>query len=270
MVFVRPLLLVTIGAYLVLPLLSVVLYSLATRWTAHVLPDGYTLEHWLQAATDARVLAAFGRSIALASVVVVLDIALVLPAAYWARVHNKRIRTAIELCAVIPFALPYVVIAFGVLQLTGQLLPWAQNTAWLLALAHAAVAFPFLYWALDGALAAADVERLSQAAETCGASPLQTLRHVVIPNVTSGLITGSMLVFATSFNEFALAQILVGAAFETVPLWSNEALGKTFGRFNELAVVTTLTFSVLFVLSGASVWWNRAQTIRLLPGARVT
>jgi putative spermidine/putrescine transport system permease protein len=258
----------TIALYLVLPMLAVVLYSLATRWTAHILPDGYTLDHWITAITDARVQAAFARSISLATAVVAIDVAVVLPATYWARVRNPRIRTLVEVAAVVPFALPYVVIAFGILRLTGEIAPFAQNTGWLLALAHAAVAFPFLYWALDGAMAAANVEQLSEAAETCGARPWQIIWRVVVPNVKSGLLTGGILVFATSFNEFALAQILAGAAFETVPLWTNEALGKTIGKFNELAVVTAVTFALLFGLSAAVVYWNRAQTLRLLPGAR--
>jgi putative spermidine/putrescine transport system permease protein len=257
-----------IGVYLVLPMIAVLLYSLATRWTAHILPDGYTIDHWITAFTDARVQAAFARSILLAAAVVAIDVLIVLPATYWARVRNPRIRTVVELAAVVPFALPYVVIAFGILRLTGEVVPFVQNTAWLLALAHAAVAFPFLYWALDGAMAAADIERLSEAAETCGARPWQIVWRVVVPNVKSGLLTGGILVFATSFNEFALAQILAGAAFETLPLWTNEALGKTIGKFNELAVVTAVTFGLLFALSAAVVYWNRAQTLRLVPGAR--
>ena len=34
--------------YLALPVVAVALYSVATRWTDHVLPDGFTLEHWLR------------------------------------------------------------------------------------------------------------------------------------------------------------------------------------------------------------------------------
>jgi len=40
----------------------------------------------------------------------------------------------------------------------------------------------------------------------------------------------------------------------------------TAGSYNRLAVVTLLTFAVLFVLSAVVVYWNRGQTVRLLPG----
>nr|MBA3779377.1 ABC transporter permease subunit [Chloroflexota bacterium] len=257
-----------LAIYLLLPLLSLLLYSLATVWRANILPDGYTASHWLEAFSSPRVVGAFLRSTIVATVVVLLDIALVVPAAYWARVRNPRVRTIVELSAAIPFALPYVVIAFGILRLVGSTTAtaWLLGSPWLLILGHAAICFPFLYWAVDGAMSAAGIERLSEAAEACGARPGQIVRRVVLPNITPGLVAGGILVFATSFGEFALAQVLSGAAFETVPLWQVDALDQTEGKFNQLAVVTFVTFGLLFALSAAVVFWNRGQTIRLLPG----
>jgi hypothetical protein len=57
---------------------------------------------------------------------------------------------------------------------------------------------------------------------------------------------------------------------DTVPLWSAEMIrsySDTAGSYNRLAVVTLLTFAVLFVLSAVVVYWNRGQTVRLMPGA---
>ena len=50
-----------VALYLLLPLLAILLYSLATSWTAHALPDGYTLDHWRAGLVDARLLRALGR-----------------------------------------------------------------------------------------------------------------------------------------------------------------------------------------------------------------
>lgn len=254
--------------YLLLPMLAVFLYSVATVWRSQLLPDGYTLEHWISGLGDERLVFALLRSLGLATAVTVLDIVVVVPAIYWARVRNPRIRTLTEVAAVIPFALPFVVIAFGIDRLAGDFAPWLQSTPWILWLGHSAIAFPFLYWAVDGAMAAAGIERLSEAAETCGARPRQIIREVVIPNITPGLVAGGILVWATSFGDFALAQILTGPNFETVPIWQADALLQTTGQANELAVITFVTFFILFALSAAIVYWNRGQVLRLLPGAR--
>ena len=264
------LLFVGLFVYFLLPMVAVILYSLATRWTAHILPDGYTLDWWSRVFSDPTVVGAFATTLVLATLTAILDIALVVPAAYWARVRNPRIRPVIELAAAIPFALPYLVIGFALLQFAGVVAPGLQGTFPLLVLGHAAIAFPFLYWAVDGAMAAAGIERLSEAGETCGASPFQIVRRVVLPNIMPGVVSGALLAFATSFGEFAMVQTVARGVY-TIPIWSAEAIrsysGET-GSFNRLAVVTTISFMVLFVLSAIVVYWNRGQTVQLLPGAR--
>jgi putative spermidine/putrescine transport system permease protein len=257
-----------IALYIAIPMVAVLLYSLSTRWTSHILPDGYTLAHWRNALGERRMQEAIFRTTWMALAVLAFDVAVVVPAVYWQRVRNPRIRVFAELSAAIPFVLPFVVIAFGILRLAGRYTPTLLGTPWIILLGHAAIAFPFLYWAIDGAMAAANIVRLNEAAQVCGATPLQTLRHVVFPNIGTGLATGGMLVFATSFGEFALVQLLAGARFENVSLYSLELLQRTTSDVNKLAVLTVITFVVLFAVSVGVVFMNRGQATRLLPGAR--
>lgn len=256
-----------VAVYLLLPVLAVFLYSVATVWRSEILPDGYTLDHYATVFGDPRIQGAFLRSMVLASLVTAVDILLVVPAAYWARVRNRRIRPLVEIGAAIPFALPYVVIAFGINRLVGETVPSLQHTFGVLLVGQAAIAFPFFYWAVDASMASAGIERLSEAAETCGARPHQAIVRVILPAIRTGVLTGGILVFATSFGEFALAQVLVGSGFETLPLWQADALLQTTGRFNELAVTTVLSFVLLFLLAALLVVWGRGQTVRLVPGA---
>ncbi|MEA2622221.1 MAG: putative spermidine/putrescine transport system permease protein [Chloroflexota bacterium] len=238
-------------AYLCIPILAVVLYSFATRWSAHVLPDGYTLDWWTTAFADERIGSAFVTSLVLGALTAAIDIVVVVPAVYWARVRNPRIRPVLDLSAAIPFALPFLVIAFALLQFTGIVAPGLQGTFPLLVLGSAAVCFPFVYWAVDGAMAAVSIERIAEAAETCGASPLQIMRRVVLPNIRPGLATGGLLCFATALGEFAIVQILASSV-RTVPIWSAEAIRDTTrraGGLNELAVATTVMFALLLGVS---------------------
>jgi putative spermidine/putrescine transport system permease protein len=259
-----------IALYIAIPMVAVILYSLSTRWTSHILPDGYTLAHWRDALGEDRLRQAVFRTSWMALAVLALDVAVVVPAVYWQRVRNPRIRTLTELSAAIPFVLPFVVIAFGILKLMGMNETTARllGTPWIIWLGHAAIAFPFLYWAVDGAMSAANVVGLNEAAQICGAMPLQTLRYVVLPNIGAGLAAGGMLVFATSFGEFAVVQILTGARFENVSLYSLDLLAQTTSHAEKLAVLTIITFVVLFSVSVGVVYANRGQIGRLLPGAR--
>jgi putative spermidine/putrescine transport system permease protein len=256
--------------YILIPMVAVLLYSFSARWTSHMFPDAYTLQHWRDALTEERMQQAVWRTTWMAFAVLLLDVALVVPAVYWQRVRNPRIRIAMEVSAAIPFVLPFVVIAFGILKLVGRTYPQLIGTPLIIWLGHTAIAFPFLYWAVDGAMAAANVGRLNEAAQTCGAGPFQILRHVVLPNITGGLAAGGMLVFATSFGEFALVQILAGANFENVSLYSFSLLTQTKSESEKLAVLTIITFVVLFAVSVGVVYVNRGQMAnRVLPGARL-
>lgn len=265
---VKTLLFGGIALYLAIPMLAVLLYSFSGRWTSHMLPDYYTLDHWRGALTDERLLMSLWRSVWMGVAVLILDIVIVVPAVYWQRVRNPRIRTFTELSAAIPFVLPFVVIAFGILKLMSETAPRLLGTPWIIWLGHAAIAFPFLYWAVDGAMSAANIAGLNEAAQICGATPVQTLRYVVLPNIGAGLAAGGMLVFATSFGEFALVQILAGARFENVSLYSLDLLAQTTSQAEKLAVLTIITFVVLFAISVGVVYANRGQIGRLLPGSR--
>lgn len=254
--------------YLAVPIVAALLYSFSGRWTSNMFPDYYTLNHWQSAFSDQRLLMSLWRSIWMAFAVLILDLLIVVPAVYWQRVRNPEIRRYTELSAAIPFVLPFVVIAFGILRVTGAFAPQLLGTPWIVWLGHAAIAFPFLYWAVDGTMAAANVVRLNEAAQVCGASPLQILRYVVVPNISPGLAAGGMLVFATSFGEFAIVQLLAGARFENVSLYSLDLLAQTTSQVEKLAVLTIITFVILFAISVGVVYANRGQLGRLLPGAR--
>jgi len=250
-------------AYIFIPFVAVFLYAFATRWTSNVLPDGYTWDHWVAGFTDQRFANVLLRTFLLAVAAAAVDIILVVPAVYWQRVRNPRIRPVLELLAAIPFSIPLVVIAFGLLDLSARFAPHLQGTLWLLLPAHAAVAFSFVYWSVDGAVAAADIVTLNEAARSCGANFAQILWRVVLPNIGPGIASGAILAFGVSFNELALVQLLTGSRFETVTLYTLNLLRSTDADFNILAVMTGITFLITLILSVAVVYLNGGRAAQL-------
>jgi ABC-type spermidine/putrescine transport system permease subunit II len=251
--------------YLCLPIIAVALYSVASRWTANVVPEGFTLDHWIEAFSSVRILNAFATSLSLGAWTTLLVLVLTVPAVYWARTRNPRIRPVLESVAVIPFALPFVVIGFAILHFSGEFAPRLQGTYPLLVLAYVAVSFPFAYWAIDSAMVAADVRRLTEVAAACGASQWQTIRRVVLPNIRAGITTAAMLVFALAIGEFALVRVLA-SSIVTVPMWSAQAMNASAGSLAPLSVVTTVVFALLFVLSVGVAYLNRGSLTQALPG----
>jgi putative spermidine/putrescine transport system permease protein len=180
-------------------------------------------------------------------------------------VRNPRLRPILQLAAAIPFALPFVVIGFALLSFAGMVMPQLQGTMALVVLADVAVSFSFVYWVLDGAMTAADVRRLSDAASACGASTVQTLFRVVLPNIRSGLVTAAILAFALAIGEFALVKVLAGS-LNTIPLWTARAMEASGGGLAPAAVVTTIVFVMLFALSAITAYVNRGRSSGEISG----
>ncbi|WP_199254462.1 ABC transporter permease [Mycolicibacterium mengxianglii] len=256
------------GVFLALPVVATMLYSVATVWRGRALPDGFTLSWWVHTFSEPRVVSALLRSTWLATLTVLIVAAVVLPALYWGYIRNPRIRVVMQLCALLPFALPFVVLAYGIKRLAGATeftQPW-ESSALLVVLGHVALAFPFFLWPVDGAMSAAGVRQLSEAAETSGASPLTTLLRVVIPNIRTGILTGAILTFATSFGEYSIARVITGSSFETLPVWQVAALQDNRGNPNGVAVMAMFTFLLMFIISVLIARTGKGEPLRLLPG----
>ena len=66
-------------AILVLPLVGTFVYSIASSWSATILPAGFTLKWYVQLWSDPRFLAAFGQSLLVCVGALVLSVVLILP-----------------------------------------------------------------------------------------------------------------------------------------------------------------------------------------------
>jgi putative spermidine/putrescine transport system permease protein len=74
-----------------------------------------------------------------------------------------------------------------------------------------------MIWAVSSSAAGLDPD-LELAAQSCGAGPVQTFFYVTLPSVMPGIITGSLLMFILSLNEFLVSLLLVDARIVTLPV----------------------------------------------------
>ncbi|MGO3147818.1 MAG: ABC transporter permease [Leucobacter sp.] len=242
--------LVLLFVYLGLPLLALLLFSFSRQWGSTVLPSAYTLEHWGTVLQNQDVLLATGRSLFVTAMVCIINWIIVIPAAYIAVVVSPKLRSLFHGLAIAPFALPWIVIAAGMQLTVGEFAPQLFATVGLLIVTICAVTFPYLYWAVESSLMTNNVKQLSEAAQLSGAGWWQTMTQVVVPAARKGIMSGTLLVASSAFGEFAITQIIIGGAYETLPLWTLRMFqGRTPGAGTELAAVSFAIFLVLFAIS---------------------
>lgn len=118
-----------------------------------------------------------------------------------------------------------------------------------LIIAHTAITIPFVVVTVTASLANVN-SSLIRAAESLGASPLQTFWRVTFPLIRPGIATGALFTFLTSFDELIIALFLSGSNVRTLPvrMWD----GIRFEVEPTLAAVATLLILVsLAVLATA-------------------
>ena len=189
------------------------------------------------------------RSTVLSLATVALALLITVPALVVVTLRLPRLRTLVEALALLPFVIPGVILALGLHGLYGAPPFVLTGSPVVLVVAYVITALPLMVRSVDNALTAIDARGLCEAAESLGAGFTTTLWRVLLPNLRSGLVAGSLLTFATAFGEFTLANLLVGAAWKTFPVFMRELPDG-----HEQSAVAVISFALTFIISGAVLW----------------
>lgn len=141
-----------------------------------------------------------------------LGLLLGLPAAYAiARYQQQGIAVAILLARIVPgitFLLPLLIL-FRQLRMV--------DTFASLILTHMLVGLPFIVWVMVPFFEAIPRE-LEEAATVDGASILGSYTRVILPISGPGIVTGAILAFAFSWNNFMFSVVLATNRTKTAPV----------------------------------------------------
>ncbi|MBU1284579.1 MULTISPECIES: ABC transporter permease [unclassified Pseudomonas] len=234
----------TLMLILLMPLLGTLIYSLATSWSATILPSGLTFKWYVALWTDARFLSAFGRSLLVCFAALALSLVLILPLLFVVSYHFPKLDAVMNVLILLPFAIPPVVSSVGLMQLfAGGPLP-ILGTPWILIGCYFTIALPFMYRAISNNLQAINLRDLMDAAHLLGASTWRAAFMVVLPNLRKGLMVSIFLSFSFLFGEFVFANLLVGSRFETLQVYLYNMRNDS-GHFTSALVISYFMFVLL-------------------------
>jgi molybdate transport system permease protein len=257
----RPSPLIVVTACIALAFLVLPLVALAIRAPWADLPRLLTSEPVAQA---------LGLSLLTGLISTAACLVLGIPLAVLLSSSSGAARRLLRAAITVPLVLPPVVggiallLLLGRRGLIGQVLAEAglgiPFTTGAVVIAQTFVAMPFLVFAVEGALGAAD-RRTEAAAATLGASRWQVFRLVTVPLVAPGIAAGAVLCFTRALGEFGATITFAGSlpgVTRTLPIASYLALQSD----PEAAIALALLLLVvsLAVLLGLRDRW--------LPGVR--
>ena len=193
------------------PHLGLLLLSFGTVWSFAVLPDGYTFAHYVTVASEASQY--ITNTLLYAGLAALFDVILGTAIAYIVYRTNLTGRRWLDYGATLALAVPGVVLGIGYLRTFYSVdVPFANQplaTWWVIIVI--ALTVRRLPYALRSCVAAIQqvAVMLEESAENLGATKGRTVRRIVVPLMSGGILAGFVISFATASVELSATIMLV-------------------------------------------------------------
>lgn len=241
--------------FLHLPIAVVALYAFGTESNAFSFPPkGFTLRWFAEAAKRDDIVNAIVLSVQVAAVATLGALVLGTLAALAVARRTFRGKDAITLLFIVPIALPGIItgIALHSVFRLGEITPGF----WTIAIGHTTFCVVVVYNNV-----AARLRRLSpsllEAALDLGANHFTAFRTVLLPQLATALLAGSILAFGLSFDELIVTTFTSGSE-KTLPVWLLGQLGRP--RAQPITNVVALVVMAMTALPIVGAWWLTRDT----------
>jgi len=193
----------------ILPHLGVLLKSMAARWSISILPEEYTLHYYGLVFRHPVAMSSIRMSLLLSVVSTAVDLVLGFLIAYFLVRKRIRGRVLLDVLAMLPLALPGIVLAFGYVTCFAgvPLLDPRVNPILLLVVAYGVRRLPFTVRAAVAGFQQTSVT-YEEASANLGARPATTIRRILIPLIFPNLMAGAVLTFAFAMLEVSESLML--------------------------------------------------------------
>ena len=194
----------------VLPQLVVVVESISADWFLSVLPSRWTLANFGELFGHQLTVSSIHKSLLYSCLSATVDLILGVLIAWLLTRRRIPFAWALESLAMLPLALPGLVLAFGYVAGFDFKLPWLNprsNPTLLLVVSYSVRRLPYIVRAACAGFQQTSIT-LEDAAANLGAGPLRSLRTITLPLVMGHLIAGTILTFALAMVEVSDGLIL--------------------------------------------------------------
>lgn len=209
-----------LSALAMLPHAALVLTAFAERWSMSALPTGLTMQHFNGAMGHPITAGSIRNSVLLSLVSTLLDVVVAVLVGLLASRWFPRLGKAADALAMVPLAVPGIIIAYGFVAAYGGL---AHGEGWLatvfaaidprvnpmplLVLSYTIRRLPYTTRAVAAGLAQVPPE-VEEASATLGADEATTIRRVTLPLIKGHILAGAMLTFSFAMLEVSDSLIL--------------------------------------------------------------
>jgi putative spermidine/putrescine transport system permease protein len=238
------------GLFFLVPLLAMARFSLegATLGT-------WSLTAWKQIASYQGtgvppLISSIEITLELAIITCAVMLVLLVPTMIWVRLRVRWLARTMEFLCLLPLTIPAIALVVGLGEIYNRLQHFSLS-ALMLFFVYVILALPYAYQALAAGLNAINVETLSEAARSLGASWFTVMVRVIAPNMRQAILNALLLTASLVLGEFTIAYLLLYNNLQ-VELYSISRNTPNAGvLFSTSLAALLLTFVLLLILSYA-------------------
>ena len=181
------------------------------------------------------------------------------------RLRNRYLRLALDTATNIPMINPDIITGISLMLMfvfVGRLFGAATSLNFgTMLIAHVTFCLPYVILQVLPKLQQMD-QALPEAAMDLGCTPLRAFLKVEIPEIFPGVLTGLIMAFTLSLDDFVISYFTSGNGFETLPIRIYDMTKKTVTP-KMYALATIIFFVILAMLLLSNLLdANTAQTVK--------
>jgi spermidine/putrescine transport system permease protein len=241
-------------AFLYVPILVLIVFSFNSARTGAAW-QGFTLDWYARLFGNQRLLDAALRSLTIAAVSTAGSVVIGTLTALAMERYRFRAKAAWDGLLYMPVIIPEIVAGVSLLLFFAS--AGVERGFFTLAVSHIAFAMPFVYLTVRARLADFDLS-VEEAAQDLGADEWVTFTRVTLPLLMPGIVSGALLAFTLSIDDFIISFFVTGKGWDTLPIyiWSQLKRGVT-PEVNAVSAVL-LGFSICLVVLSLAAQRRRA------------
>ncbi len=236
-------------AFLFAPIVVMLIYSFNEAKSLSVY-SGFSLRWYEELLRDRNTLNAVKNTLILAFSAMAISTIMGTAAAVGInKIRRRWYRTVMNTVTDIPMTNPDIITGISLMLMfvfMGRLFGAANSLSfWTMLIAHVTFCLPYVILQVLPKLQQMD-DSLREAAMDLGCTPLKAFIKAELPEIMPGIITGAIMAFTMSLDDFVISHFTAGAGFETLPIRIYSMTKKTVTP--EMYALATIIFFVTMSL----------------------
>ncbi len=240
---------ILIFVFLFAPIVILLLFSFNDAKSLSVF-SGFSLRWYRELFQDKATLQSVRNTLLLAVSAMVISTVMGTAAALGIyQLRSKWMKTALNTATNIPIINPEIITGISLMLMfvfVGRLFRLADSLSfWTILVAHVTFCLPYVILQVLPRLRQMD-PALPEAAQDLGCTPLRAFLKVTIPEIMPGVLTGAIMGFTMSLDDFVISYFTSGAGFQTLPIRIYNMTKKTVTP--KMYALATIIFFVILAL----------------------